>query len=194
MTQKTETAEELTHSMQEVSQAVTKSITEAQQRSMKYAQSIFENGVEVLKENTQEGRKLMQSLMEQPQEPQHAFQSWMNSAVAIQERNIKYAQGVIENGAEVLKSQAESNRALVQTLVELLRKQQEAFQGFAQEPMKGYLEFFSAPLSFYQKAVESAQEVALQGVHTAQRVAQQGAEANHKAAHTAAKASAAAAK
>ena len=187
MKQIKETPEELTQSMREVNQAVTKSFTEAQQRSMKYTQSFFEKGVEVLKENTQDTRKLLQTLMEQPVEPRQAFKAIMDSAVAVQERDIKFAQGVIVDGVEVLRSQVDGTRMLMQTLVKLTQKQQEAFQALAQEPTKGYLGFFYAPFSFYQKAMESAQEVALPGVQMAKRVTRQGMEAPHKATHTAAK-------
>src|SRR5947209_1459678 len=46
-----------------------------------------------------------------------------DTTITTQERNLAFAQNVLENGIEVLKSHAESTRTLMQELVEQARKQ-----------------------------------------------------------------------
>jgi nitrogen-specific signal transduction histidine kinase len=156
MTQIEDTPEKLIQAMRAMDQAVIKSITAAQQRSMNYARGLFEGGVETFKENTRDTRTLMESLIEQPSEPQQAFQAVMSNAVAVQERNIKYAQDIMQSGVEVLKGQIESNRTLMYALAEQSQKQQEALQKLTQEFMKESLRFFIIPFSFYQKVTVPA--------------------------------------
>jgi hypothetical protein len=74
----------------------------------------------------------------------------------------------------VLKSHAESTRALMQTLAEQSRKQQEAFQVLARGTWDASMGSFSSPLSSYEQAMETAESIARQGVETAQKIARQG--------------------
>ena len=53
-----------------------------------------------------------------------------DSAIAAQERNVAFAQNILENGVEVLKSHAESTRSLMQELSEQARKQPNWQEGF----------------------------------------------------------------
>jgi hypothetical protein len=161
MTQTEGTSEKLLQSMREMDEAVIKNIIAAQQRGMQYTRSIFEDGVEAFKENSRETRTLMESLLEQ--EPQQAFQAVMGNAVTVQERNIRYAQEVVQSGIEVLKSQIESNRALMYMLAEQTQKQQETLQELTQEFLKEYIGFFRTPFSFYQRAWERVQQASSQG-------------------------------
>ena len=154
----------LSTSVRESNQAIADSVVSAQERNMKFAQSIFENEVELLKS--------------------HAFfQTMANSAVAAQERNVKFAQSLLENGTELLKSHGESTRTLMQTLAEQSQKQQEAFQTLARETWDAYMGFFSSPFSYYQQTLETAESIAWQGVETAQKITRQGMEAAQKATH-----------
>jgi hypothetical protein len=74
----------------------------------------------------------------------------------------------------VFKSQAESTRALMQTLAEQSRKQQEAFQVLARGTWDASMGSFSSPLSYDEQAMETAESIARQGVETAQKIARQG--------------------
>ena len=74
----------------------------------------------------------------------------------------------------MLKSQAQSTRALMQTLAEQSRKQQEAFQVLARGTWDASMGSFSSPLSSYEQAMETAESIARQGVETAQKIARQG--------------------
>ena len=120
-----EATQSLTTSVREANQAIVKSATAVQERNMQFAQSTLENGIEVLKSYAEDSRHLTHELAEQPQQLQEAFQTVVNTALAAQERNVKYAQSILQNGSDVLKAHAEGTRDLVQTLVEQSRKQQE---------------------------------------------------------------------
>jgi predicted nucleic acid-binding protein len=52
-----------------------------------------------------------------------------DTVVSAQERNLAFAQGILENSIEVLKSHAASTRSLMQELVEQARKQQMGPEG-----------------------------------------------------------------
>ena len=148
---------------------------------MKFAQSVFENEVELLKSHAEHTRSLMEEFIGEPEKNQGVFQSMAKNAVAAQERNVKFAQNLLENGTELLKVHGESTRSLMQTLAEQSRKQQEAFQTLARETWDAYLGFFSSPFSYYQQALETAESIAWQGVETAQKTTRQGMEAAQKA-------------
>jgi len=168
-----EAALSLSKSVREANQAIAESAVAAQERNMKFAQSIFENGVEVLKSHAEGTRALMEEIVQEPQKDQAIFQSVADSAVAAQERNVKFAQRLLQDGTEVLKSHAESTRSLMQTLAEQSQKQQEAFQVLAREAMDTYLDFFYAPFSYYEQSLETAESIARQGMEAAQKATRQ---------------------
>jgi len=71
-------------------------------------------------------------LQGRPQDQQEAVQSLLNSFQAAQERNMHYAQDILNNGTEVLKEHADAVQGLMHTLTEHVRDQQEAF---SQQPL-----------------------------------------------------------
>jgi len=173
----------LSKSVRESNQAITDSVVAAQERNMKFAQSVFENEVELLKSHADHTRSFMEEFIGEPEKSQAFFQTIANSAVAAQERNVKFAQYLLENGTELLKSHSESTRSLMQTLAEQNQIQQEAFQTLARETWDAYMGFFSSPFSYYQQALETAESIAWQGAETAQKITRQGVEAAQKATH-----------
>jgi len=176
-----EAAWSLSKSVREVNQAIADSAVAAQERNLKFLQGVFETGVEVLKTHAEDTRDLTQELVEQPQKERGIFQSVADSAVAAQERNVRYTQNVLQSGTELLKSHTESTRTLVQTMIEQTQKQQEAFQVLARESFDAYVEFLYAPFSYYEETLETAESIARQGVETAQRITRQGIDAAQKA-------------
>ena len=175
-----EATQRLTTSVQEANQAIVNSATAVQERNMQFAQSTLENGIEVLKSYAEDTRHLTQEL-EQPQQLQEAFQTVVNTALAAQERNVKYAQSILQNGSDVLKAHAEGTRDLVQTLVEQSRKQQEAFQALVSGSFNAYVDFLTAPFSYYQETLEAATAAARRGGEFAQNSAREGVAAAQKA-------------
>jgi hypothetical protein len=171
----------LSTSVLESNQAIADSVVAAQERNMKFAQSVFENEVELLKSHADHTRTFMEEFIGEPEKSQAFFQTMANSAVAAQERNVKFAQNLLENSTELLKLHGESARTLMQTLAEQTQKQQEAFQTLARETWDAYTGFFSSPFSYYQQTLETAESIAWQGVETAQKITRQGMEAAQKA-------------
>jgi hypothetical protein len=171
----------LTQSFRETNQAFTESAVAAQKRNAAFTQQVFENSIELLKSHADATRGLMSEQAEQAGKPA-AFEALAESTVEAQDRNMRYAQSVVENGTELLKSNMEVSRQLVQSVLEQSQKQQEAFQSLAQATVESYMDFFTAPYSYYQQGVETAKSIALQGMEAAQRITRQGVEAAQKAA------------
>jgi len=159
----------ISKSVRESNQAIADNLVSAQERNMKFAQSIFENEVELLKSHADQTRSFMEEFVGEPEKSQAFFQTLANGAVAAQERNVKFAQSFLENGTELLKSHGESTRTLMQTLAQQSQIQQEAFQTLARETWDAYMGFFSSPLSYYQQTLETAESKAWQGMEAAQK-------------------------
>ena len=174
-----ETTRELIDSLRETSKTIADSAIAAQEHNVAFAQNILENGVEVLKSHAESTRSLMQELSEQARKQpnwQEGFQAVVDSTVAAQERNTRFAQSVFENGIEVLKSQVGLTRGLMQELEQQAHKQQDAFQALARESWDAYLGFMRAPFSYYQRAFDTAQTTMREGVEDFKKAADQGVE------------------
>jgi hypothetical protein len=161
-------------SLRETNQAITEGAVAAQERNMRYAQTTFESGIEVLKSYAEDTRSLLNEVVEQPHKPQETSQLVVDKVVAAQERGIRYAQSILENGSEVWKSQEEGTRALTQTLSEQSKKQQGALQALFQETSNAYLDFWRAPFTYYQQAVNAVESIAWQNIDTARKVTREG--------------------
>src|SRR5215472_5026884 len=104
----------LSKSVRESNQAIADSVIAAQERNIKFAQSIFENEVELLKSHADHTRSLMEEFIGEPEKSQAFLQTIADSAVAAQERNVKFVQNLLENSTELLKIHGESARSLSQ--------------------------------------------------------------------------------
>jgi len=169
-----EATEELSESVREANRALADSVVAVQERNWKFAQSVFEDEVELFKSHTESTRTVLEKLVGESEKGQPLFQSVADSAVAARERNLKFVQGVLENGTEVLRSHAEGTRTLMQTLTEQSQKQREAFGVIARGAWDAYMGFLSSPFSYYERAFETAESMATQGVDTVQKMARQG--------------------
>ena len=91
-----------------------------------------------------------------------AYWTVADRSVSAQELNAKLTQeffnGVINN----LRTQAESNRALAEDLIEQQRKQQEASQQLTQESVNAYTDFLNSMFSYYRGSLDEAQRSARQ--------------------------------
>jgi hypothetical protein len=86
-----------------------------------------------------------------------ANQTFADTLVGIQDRNMRFAQSLYENGMGLLNSNAESTSQLMQTLVEQSHRQQEAFATLVRSSMDLYVKFLITPFSFYQGALKTAE-------------------------------------
>jgi methyl-accepting chemotaxis protein len=89
-----------------------------------------------------------------------SFQTVLDHTVGLQERNVRFAQGLVDDSIGELRQQAESNRALTQELVERAERQRGAFQSVVEESVDAYLDLLYAPLSYYREGLEAAGKVA----------------------------------
>ncbi len=190
-TKASEATKKLIGSVQETSKAIADTVVASQERNLAFAQSVLENSIEVLRSHAESSRTLIQELVEQAKKQQVApegLQAVVDSAIAAQERNAKLAQGILENGIEVLKSQVGVTHSLMQELGQQYQKQQEAFQALSQQSMEAYRDFLFAPLTFFQKAVDAAEVATREGMKNFQQMSQQGMEQFQKATRQAASA------
>ena len=172
----------LTESLRETNQAIVETAVEAQNRNLAFAQNTFENGVELLKSHADSTRNLVSEQLEQPEKQTVDFQALANTAIAAQERNVRYVQSFVQNGTEVLKSNVNGARTLMQILAEQSQKQQETFQALARESWDTYVDFLFTPFSYYRQAVDTAESIARQGVQTAENISRQGVQAAQRVA------------
>ena len=86
-----------------------------------------------------------------------SYQALADRSVSAQELSAQLTQeffnGVINN----LRTQAESNRALAEDLVEQQRRQQEASQALTQESVNAYMDFLNSMFSYYRSSLDEAQ-------------------------------------
>jgi hypothetical protein len=88
-----------------------------------------------------------------------SFGTILDHAVGLQERNVRFAQGLVGDSIKELRSQVESNRAMTQELVERAEKQREAFQSLIEESVEAYMDLAYVPLSYYKESLEAARKV-----------------------------------
>ena len=88
-----------------------------------------------------------------------SYERVLDHTVAMQERNVRFAQEVVDSSIKELREQAESNRAVVRELIERAEKQRDAFQTVFEESLDAYMNLAFAPLSFYKEGVAAAGKV-----------------------------------
>lgn len=75
-----EAAWNMVKAIREANEEIADNVVVAQERNIKYVQSIFINGIEVLKSQTESARNLTQELVEQSLKQQAAFQALLHEA------------------------------------------------------------------------------------------------------------------
>ncbi len=88
-----------------------------------------------------------------------SYERVLDHTVAMQERNVRFAQEMVDSSLKELREQTESNRAVVGELVERAEKQRDAFQTVFEESLDAYMDLAFAPLSFYKEGVAAAGKV-----------------------------------
>ena len=87
-----------------------------------------------------------------------SFGTVLDHAVGLQERNVRFAQGLVDSSIKELRSQAESNQVVTQELVERAEKQRDAFQTLLEESVDAYVDLAYAPFSYYKEGLEAAKK------------------------------------
>ncbi len=89
-----------------------------------------------------------------------SYQTVLDQTVNLQERNIRFAQDMVQGSIRELRQQAESNRQMTQQLVERAEQQRDAFQTLVEESVDAYMDLLYAPYSYYREGLEAAKKVA----------------------------------
>ena len=87
-----------------------------------------------------------------------SFGTVLDHAVGLQERNVRFAQGLVDSSIKELRFQAESNQAVTQELVERAERQRDAFQTLFEESVDAYMDLAYAPFSYYKEGLEAAKK------------------------------------
>jgi hypothetical protein len=82
-----------------------------------------------------------------------SFGTVLDHAVALQERNVRFAQGLVDSSIKELSTQAESNRELTQELVDRAEGQRDAFRTLVEESLDAYMDLAYAPFSYYREGL-----------------------------------------
>jgi hypothetical protein len=107
--------------------------------------------------NVERANKAAEKLAETTRD---SYQTVVDHAVGLQERNVRFAQGMVDNSIKELRYQAESNRAMTQELVERLEKQRDAYQTLVGQSLDAYMDLAYAPLSYYKEGLQVARKAA----------------------------------
>jgi polyhydroxyalkanoate synthesis regulator phasin len=86
-----------------------------------------------------------------------SYQALADRSVSAQELNAQLTQDFFNGVINNLRTQAESNRALAEDLIQQQRKQQEASQALTQESVNAYTEFLNSMFSYYRGSLDEAQ-------------------------------------
>jgi len=82
----------------------------------------------------------------------------VDHVVAQQERNVRLAQGWLDDTARELRHQAESNRSVVGELVERAEAQRDAYRTLVGEWVEAYTDLLYAPLSYYRQGLRLVED------------------------------------
>ena len=87
-----------------------------------------------------------------------SYQTVLDHAVGLQERNVRFAQGVVDESIKELRHQVESNRAMTKELVGRVERQRDAYQALVGRSLDAYMDLAYAPLSYYKEGLEAAKK------------------------------------
>src|SRR5215204_3805336 len=82
-----------------------------------------------------------------------SYKMVIDHVVALQERNVKFAQETFGGTVREIRHQAESNGALIQELVERAEMQRDAFRTLLGESIDAYTDLMYAPLAYYRQGL-----------------------------------------
>lgn len=78
-----------------------------------------------------------------------SYRTVVDHAAGLQERNTRFAQGLVEGSIREMRQQTESSLAMTQTLAERAQEQSDAVRVLLEEWARAYRKFLYAPFSYY---------------------------------------------
>jgi hypothetical protein len=82
-----------------------------------------------------------------------SFATILDHAVGVHERNVRFAQGLVDGSIEELRSQVEGNRAMTEELAERAEEQREAVQVLLQESVDAYVDLLYTPFAYFRQGL-----------------------------------------
>ena len=82
-----------------------------------------------------------------------SYEMVVDHVVAQQERNVRFAQGVLGDAARELRHQADSNRSVVGELVERAEVQRDAYRTLAGEWAEAHTDLLYAPFAYFRQGL-----------------------------------------
>jgi hypothetical protein len=89
-----------------------------------------------------------------------SYQTVVDHAVGLQERNVRFAQGVVDGTIKEFRHQAESNRSVVGELFERADEQRDAYRVLVEQSLDAYMDLAYAPLAYYKENLEATRKAA----------------------------------
>ena len=87
-----------------------------------------------------------------------SYKMVVDHVVAQQERNVRFAQGLLEDTSRELRHQAESNRSVVGELVERAEAQRDAYRTLVGEWAGAYTDLVYAPFAYYRQGLRLVED------------------------------------
>jgi hypothetical protein len=82
-----------------------------------------------------------------------SYKTVIDHVVALQERNVRFAQGLVDGSIRELRSQVESNQAMTQELVDRAERQRGAFRTLIEESVDAYVDLLYTPLAYFRQGL-----------------------------------------
>ena len=87
-----------------------------------------------------------------------SYQTVVDHAVGLQERNVRFAQGIVDGTIKELRHQAESNRSVAGELFERAEEGRDAYRALVEQSLDAFMDLAYAPLAYYKENLESARK------------------------------------
>jgi hypothetical protein len=86
-----------------------------------------------------------------------SYKTVIGHAVALQERNVRFAQGLVDASIEEFRAQAEANRSVAEELVDGAERQHDAFRTLIEESVDAYTDTYTdlayAPFAYFRQGL-----------------------------------------
>ena len=87
-----------------------------------------------------------------------SYQTVLDHAVGLQERNVRFAQGMVDGAIKELRHQAESNRNVVGELFERAEEGRDAYRALVEQSLDACIDLAYAPFTYYKEGLEAARK------------------------------------
>jgi hypothetical protein len=84
-----------------------------------------------------------------------SYQTVVDHIVGLQERNVRFAQGMVEGTIRELRHLAESNRSVVGELFERAEDRRDAYRTLVEQSLDAYMDLAHAPFTSYKEGPEA---------------------------------------